>query len=53
MSENGYIKINLIESSSASEFSSSVFIHSKIGQNGDPVFKVDAFSDIISKSDFY
>ena len=43
MSENPQIRLNIIETSSPSEFNAPLFAHSRVGKNRDPKSKIDAF----------
>ena len=47
--ENPAIKLNIVETSSPSDFNKGVFAHSRVGENVDPESKTDAFIKIINK----
>lgn len=43
MTENPQIRLNIIETSSPSDFKGPLFAHSRVGKNRDPKSKIDAF----------
>ena len=49
MTENPQIRLNIIKTSSPSEFNTPVFAHSRVGKNRDPMTKIDAFANFMTK----
>lgn len=49
MKENPQIKLNIVETSSPSDFTAPLFGHSTVGNNTDPKSKCDAFAGFIDK----
>ena len=47
MGENPQIRLNIIETSSPSDFSAPLFAHSRVGKNRDPKSKINAFVNFI------
>jgi hypothetical protein len=47
MKENPQIKLNIVESSNPSDFTTPLIAHSRVGKNTDPQSKCDAFADVM------
>ena len=48
MTENPQIRLNIIKTSSPSEFNTPVFAHSRVDKNRDPRTKIDAFANFMT-----
>jgi hypothetical protein len=49
LKENHKIKLNIVETNNAVDFSVPLFAHSRVGKNEEPKSKCDCFSDVIEK----
>jgi len=49
MKDNPQIQLNIVETSKQADFKISLFAHSAIGNNEDPISKIDAFTSSIKK----
>ena len=49
MKENPQIKLNIVETSKQADFKISIFAHSAIGNNEEPISKIDAFANFMKK----
>jgi len=47
MKENPHIKLNIVETCDKVDFRAGLFAHSKVGENGNPRSKIDAFEDFM------
>jgi hypothetical protein len=47
INERDYIKLNILEAHEPGEFDRSVFAHSQVGRNTDPVSKIESFRNIM------
>jgi len=47
MKENPKIQLNIVETTDQADFNVGLLGHSPIGDNGDPISKINAFSDVI------
>ena len=47
LQENNHIRLDIVETSNAADFETSIFAHSRVGENTQPISKVDAFLRLI------